>query len=217
MSGRLTPELLVRAYAAGVFPMAESANSDDIFWVDPKHRGVFPLDQFHVSHSLAKAVRKEVFEVRIDSDFAAVMNHCAQTTTLRRDTWINENILDSYTMLHHAGFAHSVECWQHGAMVGGLYGVSIKGAFFGESMFSRATDASKVALVHLVARLRVGGYRLLDTQFITEHLARLGAIEITHKNYHKQLKQALAVEADFNRIASFGPLSGDMIVGFSRD
>jgi leucyl/phenylalanyl-tRNA---protein transferase len=217
MSGRLTPELLVRAYAAGVFPMAESASSNDIFWVDPKHRGVFPLDKFHVSHSLAKAVRKELFEVRIDSDFAAVMQYCAEATLLRRDTWINENILDSYTLLHEAGFAHSVECWQQGHMVGGLYGVSIKGAFFGESMFSRATDASKVALVHLVARLRVGGYRLLDTQFITEHLARLGAIEITHKNYHKQLKQAMATDADFNRIASFGPLSGDMVVGFSRD
>ncbi len=217
MSGRLTPELLVRAYAAGVFPMAENANSDDIFWVDPKHRGVFPLDTFHVSHSLAKTVRKELFEVRTDSDFTGVMHHCAAATPLRRDTWINENILDGYTMLHEAGFAHSVECWQDGAMVGGLYGVSLKGAFFGESMFSRAADASKVALVHLVARLRVGGYRLLDTQFITEHLARLGAVEITHKNYHKQLKQALAAEADFNRIVSFGPLSGDMIVAFSRD
>jgi leucyl/phenylalanyl-tRNA---protein transferase len=217
MSGRLTPELLVRAYAAGVFPMAESASSDDIFWVDPKHRGVFPLDQFHVSHSLAKVMRKDVFEVRVNSQFAAVMEHCAESTTVRRDTWINGNILDSYTMLHDAGFAHSVECWQNDIMVGGLYGVSLKGAFFGESMFSRATDASKVALAYLVARLRVGGYRLLDTQFITDHLARLGAIEISHKNYHKQLKNALTVEADFNRIDGFGLLTGDLILGFARD
>jgi leucyl/phenylalanyl-tRNA---protein transferase len=217
MSGRLTPELLVRAYAAGVFPMAESASSDDIFWVDPKRRGVFPLDQFHVSHSLAKVVRKNMFEVRVNSDFASVMEQCAKPTTLRKDTWINGNILDSYTMLHNAGFAHSVECWQQGVMVGGLYGVSLKGAFFGESMFSRATDASKVALVHLVARLRVGGYRLLDTQFITDHLARLGAIEITQKNYHKQLKTALIVEADFNRIDKSGPLFGNMILALARD
>jgi leucyl/phenylalanyl-tRNA---protein transferase len=217
MSGRLTPELLVRAYAAGVFPMAESASSDDIFWVDPKRRGVFPLDHFHVSHSLAKVVRKNIFEVRVNSDFAGVMEQCAESTALRKDTWINGNILDSYTMLHDAGFAHSVECWQQGVMVGGLYGVSLKGAFFGESMFSRATDASKVALVHLVARLRVGGYRLLDTQFITDHLARLGAIEITHKAYHKQLKAALTVEADFNRIDQSRPACGNMILALARD
>jgi leucyl/phenylalanyl-tRNA---protein transferase len=217
MSGHLTPELLVRAYAAGVFPMAESASSDDIFWVDPKRRGIFPLDQFHVSHSLAKTVRKNIFEVRVNSEFASVMQHCAETTPHRRETWINDNILNSYTMLHDAGFAHSVECWSEGVMVGGLYGVSLKGAFFGESMFSRATNASKVALVHLVARLRVGGFCLLDTQFITEHLARLGAAEITHKQYHKQLKAALTKDADFNQIESFGPLNGDVILGFARD
>jgi leucyl/phenylalanyl-tRNA---protein transferase len=217
MSGRLTPELLVRAYAAGVFPMAESAHSPDVFWVDPKRRGIFPLDTFHVSHSLAKVVRKAPFEVRIDTDFTGVMQQCAQQTQERSETWINQDILNSYTMLHDAGFAHSVECWQDGAMVGGLYGVSLKGAFFGESMFSRVTDASKVALVHLVARLRVGNYQLLDTQFITEHLARLGAIEITHKHYHKILKGALIADADFNRIHEFGSLSGDMILGFARD
>jgi leucyl/phenylalanyl-tRNA---protein transferase len=217
MSGRLTPELLVRAYAAGIFPMAESANSEDIFWVDPKRRGVFPLDQFHVSHSLAKVVRKSIFEVRVNSDFAAVMEHCAQSTPMRKETWINDAILNSYSMLHEAGFAHSVECWNEGIMVGGLYGVSLKGAFFGESMFSRTANASKVALVHLVARLRVGGFSLLDTQFITEHLARLGATEITHKQYHKQLKAALTQDADFDRIEQFGPINGDMTLAFARD
>jgi leucyl/phenylalanyl-tRNA---protein transferase len=217
MTARLTPELLVRAYAAGVFPMAESAQSGDIFWVDPKRRGIFPLDIFHVSHSLAKTVRKAPFEVRVNSDFEGTMQRCAAQTSTRQDTWINHDILSSYTLLHEAGFAHSVECWQQGEMVGGLYGVSLKGAFFGESMFSRATDASKVALVHLVARLRVGNYQLLDTQFITEHLARLGAVEITHKNYHKQLKSALTATADFQAIDRYGPLSGDMILGFARD
>jgi leucyl/phenylalanyl-tRNA---protein transferase len=217
MSARLTPELLVRAYAAGVFPMAESASSSDIFWVDPKKRGIFPLDAFHVSHSLAKAVRKAPYEIRIDYDFANIMQHCAEQTPQRHATWINGDILSSYTMLHEAGFAHSVECWEHDRLVGGLYGVSLKGAFFGESMFSRATDASKIALVHLVARLRVGGYQLLDTQFITDHLARLGAIEVAHKKYHQMLKAALTKDADFNRIAGFGPLDGDMILGFACD
>jgi leucyl/phenylalanyl-tRNA---protein transferase len=217
MSGRLTPELLVRAYAAGVFPMAESANSPDVFWVDPKRRGIFPLDTFHVSHTLAKVVRKAPFQVRVDTDFHGVMQRCAEQTAQRSETWINADILDSYTMLHDAGFAHSVECWQDDVMVGGLYGVSIKGAFFGESMFSRATDASKVALVHLVARLRIGGYKLLDTQFITEHLARLGAIEITQKTYHKLLKAAMTTDAAFNRIDEFGALTGDMILGLARD
>jgi leucyl/phenylalanyl-tRNA---protein transferase len=217
MSSPLTPELLVRAYAAGVFPMAESANSGGVFWVDPKRRGVFPLDKFHISHSLAKAVRKNAFEIRINSDFDGVMQHCAEQTQVRSETWINSDILESYSLLHAAGFAHSVECWQDGEMVGGLYGVSLKGAFFGESMFSRTTDASKIALVHLVARLRVGGFALLDTQFITPHLARLGAIEITHKVYHKLLKTALVADADFSRIDSYGTLDGDTIIGFARD
>jgi leucyl/phenylalanyl-tRNA---protein transferase len=217
MTTRLTPELLVRAYAAGVFPMAESAGSGEIFWVDPKRRGVFPLDSFHVSRSLAKLVCKAPFDIRINSDFHGTMERCAAQTDTRTDTWINHDILNSYTLLHEAGFAHSVECWQDDEMVGGLYGVALKGAFFGESMFSRVRDASKVALVHLVARLRVGGYLLLDTQFITDHLARLGAIEITHKHYHKLLKSALTASADFHTIDNFGPLTGDMILGFARD
>ncbi len=217
MTARLTPELLVRAYAAGVFPMAESASSREVFWVDPKRRGVFPLDTFHVSRSLAKVVRQAPFDVRVSHDFHATMQQCAAQTAARADTWINPDILSSYTMLHEAGFAHSVECWQDNEMVGGLYGVSLKGAFFGESMFSRMRDASKVALVHLIARLRVGGYQLLDTQFITEHLARLGAVEISHKAYHKQLKAALAANADFFAIDDFGPLTGDMMLGFARD
>lgn len=207
MSVRLTPDLLVRAYASGVFPMAESAASDEIFWVQPRRRGIFPLDRLHVSRSLAKAVRQERFDVRINSAFRSVMQCCAELDDQRRETWINRTILDSYVSLHDAGFAHSVECWRDGELVGGLYGVSLKAAFFGESMFSRATDASKVALVHLVARLRAGGYQLLDTQFTTPHLVSLGAVDVSRSHYEKKLKAALASEADFRRLDSL-PLRG---------
>jgi leucyl/phenylalanyl-tRNA---protein transferase len=211
MSVRLTPDLLVRAYASGVFPMAESAASEEIFWVQPRRRGIFPLDRLHVSRSLAKAVKQERFEVRINSAFREVMQNCAQGDGQRRETWINRTILDSYESLHDAGFAHSVECWRDNRLVGGLYGVSLKAAFFGESMFSRETDASKVALVHLVARLRAGGYQLLDTQFTTPHLVSLGAVEVSRSQYEKKLKAALATEGDFSRLDSVAPLDGAIV------
>ncbi len=193
----LTPELLLRAYANGVFPMAENARSTDLMWFDPPHRGVLPLDGFHVPRRLRKTVRHFPFDVRIDTAFRQVMAGCAGGGPQRPETWINTEITDAYCQLHAIGHAHSVECWLAGELVGGLYGVSIGGAFFGESMFSRTTDASKVALVHLVARLTAGGFRLLDTQFITEHLAQFGATEIPRHRYRTRLSQAIRTEADF--------------------
>ncbi|MCW8834892.1 MAG: leucyl/phenylalanyl-tRNA--protein transferase [Rhodospirillales bacterium] len=197
MTDFITPELLLRAYAAGVFPMSEGRDSMSLFWVNPQKRGIIPLDGFHVPRSLRKKIRKNVFEVRCDTAFRRVMECCAAPRTKGDDTWINDDILELYCDLHAMGFAHSVECWRDGELVGGLYGVSLGGAFFGESMFSRETDASKVALVHLVARLRIGGYRLLDTQFLTEHLGRFGTIEITRPKYLALLEDALQVAAIF--------------------
>lgn len=196
----LTPDLLLKAYAAGLFPMAEHRDAEDIYWVEPKQRGVLPLDGLHISHSLAKIIRQERFVVTCDSMFQDVMRACAEPAPGREETWINTLILDAYTALHRQGHAHSIECWQEGRLVGGLYGVSLGAAFFGESMFSRVTDASKVALVHLVARLRFGGYRLLDTQFLTEHLARLGACEIGRSDYLRHLQPAVQSVADFYRL-----------------
>jgi leucyl/phenylalanyl-tRNA--protein transferase len=187
----LTPEILLRAYRAGIFPMAESADDPELFWVDPQRRGILPLDGFHLSRRLRRVVRQGRFEVRIDSDFAGTMASCAETTDKRPNTWINDEIVRLYTALFERGAAHSVECWQDDALVGGLYGVSIGGAFFGESMFSRVADASKVALVHLVAGLRRGGYRLLDLQFVTPHLQQFGAIEVPRAQYHRLLADAL--------------------------
>jgi len=193
----MTPELLLHAYASGVFPMAESRDDDRLFWVDPDERGIIPLDGLHVSRSLRKTVRKGVFDIRCDTAFEEVVRGCAESTENRRDTWINSQIFSLYLELHRMGFAHSVECWRYDELVGGLYGVSLAGAFFGESMFSRTTDASKVALVHLVARLRAGGFRLLDTQFVTDHLQSMGAIEIARDDYRERLSDALQVEAQF--------------------
>ena len=196
----ITPELLLSAYMQGIFPMAESAESDDVFWVDPDERGIFPLDQFHVPKKLAKKIRTEPFKVRINMAFRDVMLKCAEPTDNvdRKNTWINKTILTCYNELHEMGYAHSVECWQNDELVGGLYGVSLNGAFCGESMFHTVTDASKIALVYLVARLKVGGYSLLDTQFVTDHLSQFGAIEIPRKEYRSRLKDALAIEdSDF--------------------
>jgi len=184
----LTPELLLRAYAEGLFPMAERQDDPDLFWVSPEKRGVIPLDRFHVSRRLAKTVRSDRFTVGFDHAFVDVMRACAAT---RPETWINAEILRLYTALHASGHAHSVECRREGALVGGLYGVSLGGAFFGESMFSLERDASKVALVHLVAQLIRGGYALLDTQFITAHLAQFGAVEIPRVAYLARLNDAL--------------------------
>jgi leucyl/phenylalanyl-tRNA--protein transferase len=188
----LTPHDLIAAYTAGVFPMAESADAKTIRWIEPRTRGIIPLDGFHVPRSLRKTVRHAPFEIAVDRDFAAVMRACAAPAPGREGTWINADILAAYEGLHRLGFAHSVECRVGGELVGGLYGVSLGAAFFGESMFARATDASKVALVHLVARLRRGGYALLDAQFLTAHLARFGAIAIPRRRYLDLLADALA-------------------------
>ena len=193
----ITPEVLLKAYACGIFPMSESADDPGLFWVEPKMRGIIPLDAFHVPSRLARTVRQNKFDIRINSDFAATIEHCAQQTDVRRETWINNRIQQLYGELNQMGHCHSVECWQNDQMVGGLYGVSLGGAFFGESMFSRVRDASKVALVHLVERLRAGGFVLLDTQFNTEHLSQFGAIEVPKHDYEKLLDAALYENGDF--------------------
>jgi leucyl/phenylalanyl-tRNA--protein transferase len=193
----LTPEILLAAYAAGIFPMAESAEDPELFWVDPRRRGILPLDAFHVPRRLRRVVRHGGFEIRLDTAFAAVMRGCAETSEKRPNTWINDEIVRLYTELFRRRAAHSVEAWRAGILVGGLYGISLGAAFFGESMFSREDDASKVALVHLVARLRQGGYRLLDTQFLTPHLARFGGIEISRARYRRLLGEALGGAAVF--------------------
>jgi len=193
----LTPELIIRAYQAGIFPMAEDAGSPDLFWVSPQHRGIIPLDRFHVSRSLRKAMRTLDFSIRIDTDFAAVIEGCATAGTDRESTWINPTIRKLYTQLFERGVCHTVEVWDGDELVGGLYGLSIGAAFFGESMFHRATDASKIALAHLVERLRAGGYRLLDTQFVTDHLKTFGGIEIPREEYDVKLADALEHRGDF--------------------
>jgi leucyl/phenylalanyl-tRNA--protein transferase len=204
----LTPELLLRAYAAGIFPMAEAADDPDVFWVDPEQRGILPLDGFHLSRRLARTLRREVFDVRCDTAFEAVVRGCAEPTPERPKTWINDEIVRLYAALHRQGFAHSVEAWRDDNLVGGLYGVALGAAFFGESMYSRVSDASKVALAHLVARLRLGGFRLLDTQFVTEHLQQFGAIEVSRAQYHRRLAAALTIKAYLPR----EPLAGAAVV-----
>jgi leucyl/phenylalanyl-tRNA--protein transferase len=193
----LTPDLLLRAYAAGIFPMAESADDPELYWVDPAQRGILPLDKFHLPKRLARTVRSERFIVTCDRDFIGVMRGCAEATAERPQTWINDEILAVYSALYKSGHAHSVEAYNEGELVGGLYGVSLGGAFFGESMFSRVTDASKVALVHLIAHLIRGGYRLLDTQFVTDHLRHFGTIEISRARYRHLLAEALKTDAYF--------------------
>ena len=197
MSTTITPQILLRAYAAGIFPMAESAEDNALYWVEPDERGIIPLDGLRISQSLRKTVRRQPFDIRIDSDFAAVINACAARTADRKTTWINGRIRSLYVQLHKAGFCHSVECWQDGALAGGLYGVRLGAVFFGESMFSRVSDASKVALVHLVARLNFGGFRMLDAQFLNPHLERLGAISLAKAEYQKRLEPLLEMDADF--------------------
>jgi leucyl/phenylalanyl-tRNA--protein transferase len=191
----IDPNLLLRAYAAGVFPMADSRRARDVYWVEPAMRGILPLDGFHLSRSLRKVVRSDRFTVTADRAFAEVIAACAAARIGAEGTWINGQIEEACNTLFARGHAHSIECWQDGRLVGGLYGVSLGGAFFGESMFSRATDASKVALAHLVSRLRVGGYRLLDCQFLTEHLASLGAVEVSRETYVGLLGAAVAAGA----------------------
>jgi leucyl/phenylalanyl-tRNA--protein transferase len=193
---------ILDCYARGVFPMADARDDERVFLIDPERRGVIPLDRFHVPQRLARTVRREPFEVRVDSAFGEVVAACAAAAPGRLETWINAPIEQLYGQLHAAGYAHSVECWLEGELVGGLYGVALEGAFFGESMFSRRTDASKVALVHLVARLIAGGFSLLDTQFQTDHLARFGAEEIPRREYHRRLVRALRTPAAFHRLTT---------------
>jgi leucyl/phenylalanyl-tRNA--protein transferase len=187
--------MLLRAYAIGVFPMSDSRDAPEVFWVEPRRRAVIPIEGFRLSRSLRRTLRADAFTVTADRAFEGVIRACAD----RQETWINSQIEESFVTLHRLGHAHSVECWQDGELVGGLYGVSLGAAFFGESMFSRVTDASKVALVHLVARLRLGRYRLLDTQFLTPHLAQFGAIEISRARYHRVLAEALRYRGVFPR------------------
>jgi leucyl/phenylalanyl-tRNA---protein transferase len=194
----ITPELIIRAYRAGIFPMAEDAEDEDIFWVSPEMRGIIPLDGFHLSASLRKAIRKSSFSVRVDTDFDGIIEGCATVGSDRSSTWINQTIRSVYGELFRRGVAHTVEVWDGGDLVGGLYGLAIGGAFFGESMFHRRTNASKMAMAHLVERLRVGGFELLDTQFVTDHLASLGGIEIPRATYEERLAEALEVKADWN-------------------
>lgn len=187
----ITVDMLLRAYSAGLFPMADSADDPELFWVEPEIRGIIPLASFHVSKSLAKAIRRKPFEIRFNTAFEAVMAGCAAEAPDRPSTWINATIRKLYTELHQIGHAHSVEAWDGKELVGGLYGVSLGAAFFGESMFSRRTNASKICLVHLVERLRASGFVLLDTQFTTEHLKTFGAIDVPKQEYAKMLDLAV--------------------------
>ncbi|MGV6804193.1 MAG: leucyl/phenylalanyl-tRNA--protein transferase [Ruegeria sp.] len=189
----LTPDLLLHGYSIGIFPMAEHRDDPDLFWVDPKLRGIFPLDGFHVSRSLARRIRNCGFSVTIDQDFAAVVDGCAD----RADTWINTELRRLYAQLHREGNAHSLEVRENGTLVGGVFGVVLGAAFFGESMFSRRTDASKIALAYLVDRLHQTGFQLFDTQFLTAHLSSLGAVEIPRHEYREQLDRATSASADF--------------------
>jgi len=193
----ITPQVVLKAYACGIFPMAESADDPAIYWVEPEMRGVLPLDHLHISRSLARVIRAGRFEIRVDSDFEGVIAGCAAPAPGRQKTWINDKIHQLYRELFEIGYCHTVETWLNGELVGGLYGVRLGRAFFGESMFHTVRDASKVALVHLVARLRAGGFTLLDTQFVTDHLRRLGATEVDRRQYHRLLERALDGEGDF--------------------
>ncbi len=190
---QITPELLLRAYAAGVFPMSEGRDDPELFWVDPRERGILPLEGFHISRSLARRIRQAPFDIRINTDFAGVVEGCAD----RDETWINAEIFELYQQLHATGHAHSLELWEGDALVGGVYGVALGAAFFGESMFSRRRDASKIALAYLVSRLRFGGFELFDTQFVTDHLQSLGAVEISRAAYRSRLSDALQKPANF--------------------
>lgn len=196
-----TADHLIACYRRGVFPMADARDDDRIFLIDPEHRGVLPLDAFHVPRRLARTVRSDLYEVRVDTAFDAVVAACAEAKPNRPDTWINHPIERLYGDLFRRGQAHSVECWLDGRLVGGLYGVSLGGAFFGESMFHTVTDASKVALAYLIARLRKGGYVLLDTQFVTPHLAQFGAVSVRRGRYRKMLADALSHHGNFHALA----------------
>jgi leucyl/phenylalanyl-tRNA--protein transferase len=198
----ITPEVLLKAYSCGIFPMAESADDPALYWIEPERRGIIPLDRFHVPNRLARTVRSDRYKVSVDRDFDAVIDGCAESQPGRARTWINVRIRNLYRKLYERGDCHTVEVYDGEELIGGLYGVSLGRTFFGESMFHHARDASKIALVHLVARLRAGRYRLLDTQFVTDHLRTFGAVEVSRPVYHKLLDAALIGEADFGALGS---------------
>ncbi len=204
----ITPEVLLKAYACGIFPMAENADDPALYWIEPDQRGVIPLDRFHMPARLARTVRSDRFTVRVDHDFDGVLDGCAAARPGRPRTWINARIRVLYRKLYERRHCHSVEVYDGDSLVGGLYGVTLGRAFFGESMFHRARDASKVALVHLVARLKAGDFKLLDTQFVTDHLRTFGAIEVPRRHYHKLLEAALAGEGDFAALGAKRPVTG---------
>ena len=208
----ITPEVLLKAYACGIFPMAESADDPALYWIEPEMRGIIPLDNFHVPARLKRTVRTTPFTVWIDRDFDAVIEGCAEEKPDRARTWINDRIRKIYRSLFEHGHCHSVEVYDGDSLVGGLYGVSLGRAFFGESMFHHARDASKIALVHLIARLIAGGYRLLDTQYVTEHLKTFGAVEVQKRRYHRLLQEALVGEADFVALPIDRPLCGEEVL-----
>jgi leucyl/phenylalanyl-tRNA--protein transferase len=204
----ITPEVLLKAYACGIFPMAESADDPALYWIEPEQRGIIPLQGFHVSSRMARTVRTTPLAVWVDRDFDAVIEGCATPQPDRDKTWINARIRNIYRSLYDLGHCHTVEVYNGDDLVGGLYGVSLGRAFFGESMFHRVRDASKIALVHLIARLRAGGYRLCDTQYVTEHLKTFGAVDVPKKRYHRLLEEALAGEADFAALPTHRALTG---------
>lgn len=211
----ITPHVLLKAYACGIFPMAESADDPALYWIEPDQRGVIPLDRFHLPRRLARTIRSNKFDVRIDHDFEAVIDACAETAPGRTKTWINEPIRALYGALFRLGHCHTIETWQNNKLVGGLYGIHIGGAFFGESMFHRVRDASTVALTYLAARLVTGGFELLDCQFITDHLRRFGAVEIRREDYSKLLEHARNQEGDFYSLAP-GASPADILQAVSQ-
>ena len=217
MSSEITPEVLLRAYACGIFPMAESVDDPSLFWVEPEMRGVIPLDGFRIASRLARTVRSDSFTVTVDTEFKAVIDGCAAPQPGRDNTWINRRIRELYIGLYDLGHAHSVAVWRDGELAGGLYGVSLGLAFFGESMFHRTRDASKVGLVHLVARLIAGGYKLLDTQFVTDHLQTFGAVEVPRRRYRTLLDKALTGIADFAALPLDRPLPGARMLDIIAD
>ncbi len=208
----ITPEVLLKAYACGIFPMAESAEDPALYWIEPENRGVIPLDRFRLSTRLARTVRSDRFIVTVNRDFEGVLEGCAEVRPGRPRTWINARIRALYRKLYERRHCHSIEVYEGETLVGGLYGVTLGRAFFGESMFHRARDASKVALVHLVARLKAGGFKLLDTQFVTDHLKTFGAIEVPRRQYHKLLEAALTGEGDFAALGTRRPVSGAQVL-----
>ena len=210
----LTPEVLLKAYACGIFPMAETAEDPALYWVEPEKRGIIPLDAFHIPARLARTVRNTTFTVTCDRDFAAVIDGCAAPGPKRARTWINTRIRQLYGDLFDVRHCHTVEVYDGARLVGGLYGVRLGAAFFGESMFHIERDASKIALVHLVGRLRAGGFKLLDTQFVTDHLKSFGAIELSRRHYHKQLARAIATDGAFGALPLTRPVSGEEILSY---